>query len=147
MIAVLQRVTKSYVTVDNIKIGAIEKGLTVLLGIEKNDTEADADYLAKKIIGLRIFEDENKKLNLSLEDIKGEMLVISQFTLLANCKKGKRPSFEKSALPDLAEKLYEYFIKKVKEANIHVETGKFASNMEVFIENNGPVTIILNSKD
>ena len=147
MIAVLQRVTKSHVTVDNIKIGAINKGLTVLLGVEKNDTKADVDYLVKKIIGLRIFEDKNEKLNLSLEDIKGEMLVISQFTLLANCKKGKRPSFEKSAPLDLAEKLYEYFIKKVEEANIHTETGKFASNMEVFIENNGPVTIILNSKD
>lgn len=146
MTAVLQRVRRSCVTVDGIEISSIDKGLNVLLGVEKNDTEADADYLVSKIIHLRIFEDETEKLNLSLEDIKGDLLVISQFTLLANCKKGKRPSFDGAAPPDLAERLYNYFVEKCRKADIHTETGKFGANMSVFIENSGPVTIILNSR-
>lgn len=146
MIAVIQRVLSSSVTVDNKVIGKIDRGLNVLLGVEKEDSQKDADYLINKIIDLRIFEDENNKMNLSLQDINGDLLIISQFTLLANTKKGKRPSFDKAAHPTIANELYEYFIECARKSNLKVETGKFAADMKVEITNDGPVTIILNSK-
>lgn len=146
MIAVIQRVLSSSVTVDNKVIGKINRGLNILLGVEKEDTKKDADYLINKVIDLRIFEDENNKMNLSLQDINGELLIISQFTLLANTKKGKRPSFDKAAHPTLANELYEYFIECARKNILKVETGKFAADMKVEITNDGPVTIILNSK-
>lgn len=145
MIAVLQRVTSSSVTADNEIIGKIGKGLNILLGVEKEDTEKEADYLINKIINLRIFEDEKGKTNLSLQDVKGEMLIISQFTLLANTNKGKRPSFERAGDPVHANSLYEYFLKKARETGIKTEQGRFGADMKVEISNDGPFTIILNS--
>jgi len=146
MIAVLQKVNKSYVEVDGKIVGEIGKGINILLGIEKGDTEEDLNKLVKKIINLRIFEDENKKMNLSILDIKGEILVVSQFTLVANLKKGNRPSFENAELPEKAKTLYEKFVKELS-IYIPVKTGIFGADMKVFIENDGPVTFILNSKN
>ena len=147
MIAVLQRVTSSSVSVRGEVIGRISKGLNVLLGVAKNDTEKEADYLIGKILGMRIFEDEAGKMNLSLSDIDGDILIISQFTLLANTKKGKRPSFEKAGDPAHAKRLYEYFIEKAKERVKVAEHGEFGADMKVDIQNDGPVTIILNTED
>ncbi|MCR2042532.1 D-aminoacyl-tRNA deacylase [Anaerosalibacter massiliensis] len=146
MRAVVQRVNYSSVTVDNKKIGEIDKGLLVFLGVGKEDTEEDLNYLVNKILGLRIFEDENEKMNLSLLDIKGELLVVSQFTLYGDARKGKRPSFTSSASPDMAEKLYRNFIEKSKKYDIKVKEGIFGADMKVSIENDGPVTILLDSK-
>lgn len=146
MVCVIQRVSSSSVKVDGELIGEIGKGLNILLGVAKDDTKEDADYILNKIINMRIFEDENGKMNLSLLDINGEMLVISQFTLLANTKKGKRPSFENAGDPKHANELYEYFISIAKEKVSKVEHGKFGADMKVDIQNDGPVTIILNNK-
>lgn len=146
MIAVIQRVIESSVTVNNQIVGTINKGLTVLLGVETGDQSSDAFYLADKIISLRIFGDSAGKMNLSVSDIHGEMLVISQFTLTGNCSKGRRPSFDKSAGPEIAKELYEAFIVRLKSFGIKVETGIFAADMLVDIKNDGPVTFILNSK-
>lgn len=146
MRAVVQRVNYSSVTVDNKKVGEIDKGLLVFLGVGKEDTEEDLNYLVNKILGLRIFEDENEKMNLSLLDIKGELLVVSQFTLYGDVRKGKRPSFISSASPDIAEKLYRNFIEKSKKYDIKVKEGVFGADMKVNIENDGPVTILLDSK-
>ena len=150
MRAVVQRVNYSSVTVDNKKVGEIDKGLLVFLGVGKEDTEEDTEedlnYLVNKILGLRIFEDENEKMNLSLLDIKGELLVVSQFTLYGDVRKGKRPSFISSASPDIAEKLYRNFIEKSKKYDIKVKEGVFGADMKVNIENDGPVTILLDSK-
>lgn len=146
MRAVVQRVNYGSVTVDDKKVGEIEKGLLVFLGIGKEDNVEDLDYLVKKVLGLRIFEDENNKMNLSLLDIKGELLVVSQFTLYGDVRKGRRPNFTASASPDLAEKLYKDFIEKSKEYDIKVEEGIFGADMKVNIENDGPVTILLDSK-
>jgi D-tyrosyl-tRNA(Tyr) deacylase len=146
MRAVIQRVKESSVSVNNEAIGNIGRGLTVLLGVAKEDTSKDAEYLADKIVNLRIFEDENGKLNRSLLETCGEMLVVSQFTLLGDCRKGRRPSFINAAPPDKGNDLYEYFVKQVKEKGISVQTGQFRAMMEVFLINDGPVTLIVESK-
>lgn len=146
MIAVVQRVKHCRVTVDDKTVGEIKKGLNVLLGIKKGDDEKDAQYLAKKITDLRIFEDDNGKMNLSIKDVSGEMLIISQFTLLADTKKGNRPSFTNAAGPQEAQQLYEEFIKNVRLHGISTQQGIFGANMLVEIFNDGPVSIILDSK-
>lgn len=142
---VIQRVTESSVSVEDTVIGRIGKGFMVLIGIAETDTEEIADKLIRKLIGLRIFEDENGKTNLSLADVNGELLLISQFTLYANCKKGNRPSFVDAGNPDKANALYEYIIKKCKEQVKIVETGSFGADMKVSLVNDGPFTIILDS--
>jgi D-tyrosyl-tRNA(Tyr) deacylase len=146
MRAVIQRVKESSVSVNNRIIGKIGKGLLVLLGIAESDMPGDADYLSEKIINLRIFEDENGKMNRSLLETGGEMLVVSQFTLLGDCKKGRRPSFVNAANPEKANELYEYFVKKVRNKGISVETGQFRAMMDVSLINDGPVTLIVESK-
>ena len=143
MRAVVQRVKKSSVTVDEKITGEIGKGLMVLIGVEDGDTEKDADYIADKICGLRIFEDELGKMNLSVEDIGGEVLAVSQFTLLADARKGRRPSFTKAAAPDEANALYRKVIEKISSKDINVEEGIFQAEMMVEIHNDGPVTILL----
>ena len=146
MRAVIQRVKESSVSVNNRNIGKIGKGLLVLLGVAESDRPGDADYLSEKIINLRIFEDENGKMNRSLIETGGEMLVVSQFTLLGDCKKGRRPSFVNAAGPEKANELYEYFVKKVRNKGISVETGQFRAMMDVSLINDGPVTLIVESK-
>lgn len=141
---IVQRALESKVEVDNKVIGKIEKGFVVLCGITHNDTEKEADILARKLCNLRVFEDENGKMNLSIKDIGGELLIISQFTLYADSmSSGNRPSFIAAARPEKAEPLYEYFLKKCEEQGIHVEKGKFGADMKVSLINDGPVTIIL----
>lgn len=146
MRAVVQRVKSSSVVVDNEIIGNIGNGLLVLLGVAKTDKTDDAEYLAEKIVNLRIFEDENSKMNRSLIDIGGEMLVVSQFTLLGDCKKGRRPSFVNAAEPSVANELYEQFVVKVRGKGVSVETGRFRALMDVSLTNYGPVTLILESR-
>ena len=147
MIALVQRVSEASVTVDDKTVSEIGKGLVVLLGVAKGDKDEDASYLSNKIINLRIFEDENGKMNLSLMDINGEMLVVSQFTLLGDCRKGRRPGFEMAALPEDAERLYEKFVDDVDKSGIKIRKGVFAASMLVRIFNDGPVTFILDSKN
>jgi len=142
---VVQRVSSSSVTVDGDVIGKIDKGLMVLLGVTHDDTSKDVDYMIDKILNLRIFEDEDDKMNLSLKDIGGELLVVSQFTLYGDCRKGRRPSFTNAAKPDLADKLYEEFIAKAKSQGLNVGTGQFGAHMMVDLTNDGPVTILLDS--
>ena len=146
MRAVVQRVKSSSVTVDDRVIAEIGNGLLVLLGVAKPDKSDDADYLAEKIVNLRIFEDENGKLNRSLLSTGGQMLVVSQFTLLGNCNKGRRPSFVHAAGQDQAVKLYERFVEQVREKGVSVKTGRFRAMMEVGLVNDGPVTLIVESK-
>ncbi len=146
MRAVIQRVKSSSVTVGDESIGNIGKGLLVLLGVESSDKSDDAKYLADKIANLRIFEDGDHKLNRSLIDMEGEMLVVSQFTLLGDCKKGRRPSFVKAAPPELANELYKQFVECVRQKGITVKTGRFQTMMEVSLINDGPVTLIVESK-
>ncbi|MCK5541823.1 MAG: D-tyrosyl-tRNA(Tyr) deacylase [Desulfobacterales bacterium] len=146
MKAVVQRVSKANVKVEGAIIGDIMTGLVVLLGIGHNDKEKDADFLADKIVNLRIFEDNNGKMNESLMDVKGDMLVISQFTLMGDCSKGRRPSFVKAASPDMANNLYQYFISQTKAKGVKTETGKFQALMDVSLINNGPVTILLDTE-
>lgn len=143
MKTVIQRVSSANVAVDNKIVGQIEKGLVVLLGVCDEDTEETVSQIVKKIINLRIFRDENDKMNLSLKDIAGSVLVISQFTLYADCKKGNRPSFTNAGKPEHANKLYEYFIEEIKKHEIGVEHGVFGADMKVTLTNDGPVTIIL----
>jgi D-tyrosyl-tRNA(Tyr) deacylase len=145
MKAVIQRVAESAVTVDGKIVGSIQHGLLILLGVSKNDLEADADYLSGKIANLRIFEDNIGKMNLSLLDTGGEALVVSQFTLLGDCRKGRRPSFIDAAPPDMANRLYEYFTQKLKDRGVPVQTGIFRAMMDVSLVNDGPVTLILES--
>ena len=145
MRAVVQRVKSSSVTVDGRVVAEIGNGLLVLLGVAKPDTSDDADYLAEKIVNLRIFEDENGKLNRSLLSTGGQMLVVSQFTLLGNCNKGRRPSFVHAARQDQAVKLYERFIEQVREKGVSVKTGRFQAMMQVALINDGPVTLIVES--
>ena len=145
MKAVIQRVSEAGVTVKGKSTGSILKGILIFLCVEKNDDKSKADYLADKILNLRIFEDDNSKMNLSARDIRGELLLVSQFTLSGNCDKGRRPSFEKAANPEDAEKLYNYFIEKLKESNLKVESGVFKAMMDVHLINDGPVTFILES--
>lgn len=143
---VIQRVTNSSVKVDGEVIGQIGKGFMVLIGVADTDTKEIADKMIKKMIGLRIFEDENGKTNLSLEAVEGELLLISQFTLYANCKKGNRPSFIEVGKPDMAEEMYEYIIDRCKEQVPVVERGKFGADMKVSLVNDGPFTIVLDSE-
>ncbi len=148
MKAVLQRVTSADVKIDGNVVGKIDGGLMILLGVWQNDTKEDADKLIKKIPFLRIFEDENGKMNLSCLDKNGEILVVSQFTLCADCSHGRRPSFTQSAPPQEANELYEYFVSELKNAGVSkVETGEFGADMKVSLVNDGPVTIILDSKE
>ncbi len=146
MRAVVQRVLESSVQVDGQTTGAIKQGLMVLLGIGKGDTEADAFYLAEKITGLRIFEDEDGKMNRSLGDIGGSLLAVSQFTLYGDCRKGRRPAFTEAAEPELAEGLYRKFCEKCAELGFPPEEGIFRADMKVQILNDGPVTLLLDSK-
>lgn len=145
MRAVVQRVSRARVTVSDEVTGEIGCGLMVLLGVGKSDTPADADYLAEKIIGLRIFEDAAGKMNLPVADVGGALLVVSQFTLYGDVRRGKRPSFEDAAPPQLARELYEYFVKSVLDAGLRCETGRFQATMKVELSNEGPVTILLDS--
>lgn len=146
MKAIVQRVTASSVSVDGEIVGKIDKGLNVLLGVEEDDTEKDAEVLASKIAKMRIFEDENEKMNLSVLDVDGSVLVISQFTLCADIKKGNRPSFILAAKPDKATALYEYFSSQLKKNGVKkVENGVFGADMAVEISNDGPVTIIMDT--
>lgn len=144
---VIQRVLESEVKVDGKTIGSIGKGLMVLIGVGKDDTRETADKMVKKLIGMRIFEDDNGKTNLSLADVDGSLLLISQFTLYANCKKGNRPSFIESGDPKEAEKLYEYIIDSCKTKVPVVERGKFGADMKVSLINDGPFTIVLDSRE
>jgi len=146
MRAVVQRVKEGSVEIKNKEIGRINQGLVILLGIGQDDNEKNAEYLVGKIINLRIFEDKEEKMNLSVKDINGQILVISQFTLYGDCKKGRRPSFISAALPEKAEKLYEYFVRCIKNYGLKVETGEFQAMMLVKIYNDGPVTILLDSE-
>lgn len=140
----VQRVKKASVEVENKIVGKIDKGLLVLIGITHTDTKQEADYLIKKLIKLRVFEDENQKMNLDIEQVNGELLLISQFTLYADTiKSGNRPSFIDAAKPDYANELYEYIIEELRKTNIKVETGIFGAEMQVSLINDGPVTIML----
>jgi len=146
MRAVIQRVKEAKVEVNGDIIGKIGEGFLVLLGVGKDDTEEDVRYLADKVLGLRIFEDEAGKMNLSITDVKGEILAVSQFTLYGDSRKGRRPSFDEAAPPDVAERLYELFVEEIRKSGIKVETGKFRALMDVHLVNSGPVTILLDSK-
>lgn len=145
MRAVIQRVSQASVTVEGEIVGQIETGLMVLLGVAQGDTEADVRWMAEKLVGLRVFEDNEGKMNLSLLDRGGAMLVVSQFTLLGDCRKGRRPSFVHAADPELANKLYERFVAIVREAGVPVETGRFRTEMKVALTNEGPVTLVIES--
>ena len=140
---VIQRVTRASVTIENKLFSSIQKGALVLFGVEKDDSEDMLDYYAQKLLKLRIFEDEQGKMNKSLLDIKGEILVVSQFTLCADCKKGTRPSFDNAKEPKSAKEYYEKFVRILKTSGLNVQTGVFAAHMDVELANNGPVTIIL----
>ena len=143
MKALIQRVKRASVTIEGNLYSKIGKGILVLLGVEKGDDKSNAEKLAEKIAKLRIFEDENGKMNKSVSDIAGEILIVSQFTLCGDCKKGTRPSFDKSAPPEIAEDLYEYFVEQFKTLNIPVSTGKFCAMMDVELINDGPVTFMI----
>jgi D-tyrosyl-tRNA(Tyr) deacylase len=145
MRAVVQRVSRAQVTVGGEAVGEIGRGLLVLLGVAHADTETDADYLAGKIVGLRIFEDENGKMNLDTASIGGGILVVSQFTLYGDVRRGKRPSFDAAASPERARRLYEYFVERIRAAGLPCETGRFQEIMQVELVNDGPVTILLDS--
>ena len=145
---VLQRVTEANVKINESIKGSIDKGLLLFLGIEAEDNEEDIDWLVQKVSNLRVFEDENGKMNLSVKEIEGEVLVISQFTLFASTKKGNRPSFIKAAKPEIAIPLYEQFLQKIKSvSNLKVESGEFGADMKVSLCNDGPVTILIDSKN
>jgi D-aminoacyl-tRNA deacylase len=146
MRAVVQRVSRCRVTVDGNVVGEIGAGLLVLLGVSKADNEAAADYLVEKIIGLRIFEDAEGKMNLSVQDCGGAVLVVSQFTLYGDVRRGKRPSFDAAARPEEARRLYEYFVEEIRAAGMRCETGQFQAMMKVELVNSGPVTIMLDSE-
>ena len=144
---VIQRVSKAQVTVANKVVGEINKGFLVLIGVTHEDTKETADMMVKKLLNLRVFQDENDKMNLALKDVNGELLLVSQFTLYADCKKGNRPSFIEAAKPDYANELYEYVIKQCKENIANVQTGVFGADMKIELLNDGPVTIILDSEN
>lgn len=146
MRAVIQRVSQAKVTVAGKVVGEIAQGLLVLLGVTHDDDETDASYLAKKTAGLRIFEDDEGKMNLSVADIGGQALVVSQFTLLGDCRKGRRPSFADAAPPDRADALYQNYVSCLRAEDLEVETGVFQATMKVELSNEGPVTILLDSK-
>jgi len=142
---VVQRVKNASVTIENELFSSIEQGYLILFGAEKGDTKAQADWLANKVSVLRCFSDENDKMNLSIKDVAGEMLIVSQFTLAGDVKKGTRPSFDKAMAPTEANEMYEYFISKIKEQNIPVKTGVFGAHMEINLLNNGPVTFVIDA--
>lgn len=146
MRSVVQRVKHASVKVDDKVIGEIKHGIMLLLGVEDDDEEVDLEYMVEKIVNLRIFEDEDGKMNKSLSDVDGSILVVSQFTLLGDARKGRRPSFIQAARPEKAIPFYEKFIEKLREKNINTQTGEFGADMEVLICNDGPVTILLDSK-
>ena len=146
MRAVVQRVTEGSVTVEGKVTGEIKNGFVVLLGVGNEDTEADADYIADKVSNLRVFEDENGKMNLSLKDVGGEILAVSQFTLYGDCRKGRRPGFTEAAPPEKAKALYDYFTDRLRKVDIKVGEGIFQADMLVKIYNDGPVTLLLDSK-
>lgn len=145
MRAVVQRVSRARVTVTNQPISTIVRGLLILLAVTHTDTEADADYLAAKIVGLRIFDDENGKMNLDIAKVGGGVLVVSQFTLYGDVRRGKRPSFDTAAPPEHARRLYEYFVDRIRAAGLSCQTGRFQEMMQVELVNDGPVTILLDS--
>lgn len=147
MKVVVQRVSESSVTIDGCVQGSIQKGFMVLVGFCPDDTKGIVDKMVDKVIGLRVFEDENGKMNLSLQDVNGSILSISQFTLYADCIKGRRPSFISAAKPDLAIPLYDYFNEKIREHGVHLQTGIFGADMKVALVNDGPVTILLDSQE
>ena len=146
MRAVVQRVKQAGVTIAGNAVGEISQGLMILLGVAKEDTASDAAYLAEKIAGLPIFTDEEGKMNLSVQDVQGEILVVSQFTLYGDCRKGRRPGFSDAALPETANLLYEEFVRRLKELGLSVQTGVFQADMLVSLVNDGPVTMLLDSK-
>lgn len=143
MKAVIQRVKKASVTINNEVYSEINNGLLILYGVEKDDEPQKLDWMANKILNLRVFEDENEKMNKSVADISGDMLVVSQFTLAADCKKGTRPSFDNAESPKIAQVIYEKFVSKLKESGLEVKTGVFGAMMDVSLVNDGPVTLIL----
>lgn len=147
MRAIIQRVKHASVTIDNKITGKINDGFLVLLGITSTDTDKEVQWLAKKIVDLRVFNDSDDKMNLGLKDINGELLIISQFTLYGNCIKGRRPSFTEAAKPEMANTLYENFIDACKKQEVHVETGVFGADMKVDLLNDGPVTLIIDTND
>ena len=147
MKALLQRVTEATVSIAGEVVGRVGRGLVVLIGVAGGDTGKDADYLAQKAVNLRIFSDETRKFNLSALDIKGELLVVSQFTLLADTRKGRRPSFTEAAPPAQAEELFQRFVEQARASGLKVETGRFQAYMQVEIHNDGPVTILLDSRE
>lgn len=146
MRAVVQRVTSASVTVDDEIVGQIKQGFVVLLGVEEGDTQTDVVWMANKVVGLRVFDDADGKMNLALADIGGQMLAISQFTLLGDCRKGRRPAFITAAKPEFANGLYESFVAEVRGAQIDVQTGRFQKHMDVELINDGPVTLMLDSR-
>lgn len=143
----VQRVSRAQVDVDSKTVGKINNGFLVLIGVTHTDTREIADYLVKKLCNLRVFKDENSKMNLSIKDVDGELLIVSQFTLYADCQHGNRPSFVNSAKPDMANELYEYFVEKCRKEVKNVETGIFGADMKVSLLNDGPVTIMLEKED
>jgi D-tyrosyl-tRNA(Tyr) deacylase len=145
MRSVIQRVKEAHVDVAGATVGSIRTGLLVLVGVTSTDTPKDADYLADKIVQLRIFPDDVRRMNRSLTDVRGELLVVSQFTLYGDCSKGRRPSFDAAAAPEQAKTLYEYFVQRLRSSNTLVETGVFQAEMEVHLINDGPVTLVLDS--
>lgn len=146
MKAVIQRVAKAVVSVDKKIVGKIGKGLVVFIGISREDTKKEVDWMVEKTVSLRIFADKNNKMNLSVKEIAGSVLAVSQFTLYGDCQKGRRPSFERAAEPKLAERLYNLFVEKLKNRGIKTQTGKFGAMMKVNVVNNGPVTVIIESR-
>ncbi len=147
MKSVIQRVSQASVTIDNEVVGEIQKGFMILLGITHTDTEKDVKWMVDKITGLRVFEDENGKMNLSLEDVEGELLIVSQFTLYGDARKGRRPSFIDAARPEKAIPLYEKFVEMAREKGVKVATGEFGADMKVSLINDGPVTLIVDSPE
>jgi D-tyrosyl-tRNA(Tyr) deacylase len=145
--AIIQRVSSASVSVDNTQISSIKNGFLILLGVQQGDDEKDLEYLVKKTVGMRIFKDDNQHMNLSIKDVNGEALVVSQFTLCADTHKGRRPSFIHVAPPEIAEQMYQQFCEQLKVAGVPVQTGKFGAMMGVSLINDGPVTIILDSRD
>ena len=146
MRAVVQRVTRASVTIEGDIVGEIGNGFVVLLGVARDDTQSDADYLADKVAALRIFDDEDGRMNLSVRDVGGGVLIVSQFTLYGDVRRGLRPSWSDAAAPEIAEPLYEYFVGKMRESEVHIATGSFRRMMEVELVNDGPVTILLDSR-
>ena len=147
MKAVIQRVLSASVSIDGKGVGSINRGLLILLGVSQEDTSIDLEYLVKKTVGLRIFKDEHANMNLSIEDVGGEALVVSQFTLCADTNKGRRPSFINAAPTEIANNMYQQYCKKLRKENISVQTGQFGAMMEVGLINDGPVTIVLDSRE